>query len=95
MAQPYLAQDQSAAQLLERAEARWGTIRGALYNPEEWEDQEWTSAVMDLGALYELLGRIQPSTSEEEARFRRLLTEIREAARTFGFNPPPEAKGLQ
>jgi len=89
MAQAHLAQVESAARLLKRAGNRWAVIRDALYNPDDWDDQEWQSEVAELGSLYTLLGRIRPSTPRERERLERLLGEIRRAAQEFGFTPPP------
>ncbi|GLV48939.1 hypothetical protein TJA_20420 [Thermus sp. LT1-2-5] len=89
MAQSRLAQEEPAARLLERAESRWALIRDALRNPDDWDDLDWQGEVAELGALYTLLGRVRPATLEEEERIGRLLREIREAAREFGFSPPP------
>lgn len=89
MAQAHLAQEKSAARLLERAESRWAVIRDALYNPDDWDDQEWLSEVSELTRVYDLLKAAHPNTAEERARLERLLEEIRRAAQEFGFTSPP------
>ncbi|MCX7802268.1 MAG: hypothetical protein N2313_04520 [Meiothermus ruber] len=70
-------------------ESRWAVIRDALYNPDDWDDQEWLSEVSELTRVYDLLKAVRPNTAEERARLERLLGEIRRAAKEFGFTPPP------
>lgn len=71
---------------LDLAEKYWSAIAEALYHPEEYDDDEWLSEVSELTRVYDLLNSVSPSTPEEGTRLERLLQEIRQASREFGFS---------